>query len=230
MLGELFRAYAHTRPRRANFFAPKLLALPLCETAGTNAGASGCHHETRDAFARRHSIKNGCFWRAMVPSVSLETEHAPAKVMTVSRESPAAPVGGGRAWLRCPWAAAWPGRASRRRAATHSTAGATGVEGAGGTCRGAGGRRRGLAGLRDDAPSEARSADGSRAGRRPRAHQAARPSRQPGTPKGRVPKYPPLTQPLPRRGSGRMTVSPGDGDASTGTCRPRRPLPGPLRR
>ena len=48
----------------------------------------------------------------------------------------------------------------------------------------------------------------------------------PGTPKGRVPKYPPLTQPLPRRGSGRLTVSPGDGDASTGTCRQRRPLPG----
>ena len=55
----------------------------------------------------------------------------------------------------------------------------------------------------------------------------------PGTPKGRAPKYPPpcrLTQPLPRRGSGRMTVSPGDGDASTGTCRPRRPLPGPPHR
>ena len=34
---------------------------------------------------------------------------------------------------------------------------------------------RGLAGLRDDAPSEARGADGSRAGRRPRAHHAARP-------------------------------------------------------
>ena len=33
---------------------------------------------------------------------------------------------------------------------------------------------RGLAGLRDDAPSEARSADGERAGRRPRAHQADR--------------------------------------------------------
>ena len=40
------------------------------------------------------------------------------------------------------------------------------LEGAGGTCRGAGGRWRGLAGLRDDAPSEARGADGSRAGRR----------------------------------------------------------------
>ena len=37
------------------------------------------------------------------------------------------------------------------------------------------GRRQGLAGLRGYAPSEARGADGSRAGRRPRAHKAARP-------------------------------------------------------
>ena len=41
--------------------------------------------------------------------------------------------------------------------------------------RGAGGRRQGLAGLRDDAPSEARGADGERAGHRPPACQAARP-------------------------------------------------------
>ena len=41
---------------------------------------------------------------------------------------------------------------------------------------GAGGWRQGLAGLRGDAPSEARSADGSRAGRHPRAHRAARPT------------------------------------------------------
>ena len=40
---------------------------------------------------------------------------------------------------------------------------------------GAGGRGRGLAGLRGDAPSEARSADGSRTGRRPPAHTAAGP-------------------------------------------------------
>ena len=61
---------------------------------------------------------------------------------------------------------------------TRST-GAAGVEGAGGTAGpgcGAGGRWRGLAGLRDDAPSEARGADGSRAGRRPPAHTAAGPS------------------------------------------------------
>ena len=49
-----------------------------------------------------------------------------------------------RAWLRCPWAAAGPGRASRRRA-----------------------------------EPKARGAGGSRAGRRPRAHQAARPNNTP---------------------------------------------------
>ena len=58
-------------------------------------------------------------------------------------------------------------------------------------------------------------------------------TRPPGYAKGagtEVPAPCRLTQPLPRRGSGQMTVSPGDGDASTGTRRPRRPLPGPLRR
>ena len=39
------------------------------------------------------------------------------------------------------------------------------------------GPEEGLAGLRDNAPSEARSADGERAGRHPRVHQAARPSK-----------------------------------------------------
>ena len=88
-----------------------------------------------------------------------------------------------RAWLQRPWAVAGPGYRARewRRvlAGPHaSTPGAASVEGAGGSggpgC-GARGRWRGLAGLRDDAPSEARGADGSRAGRRPRAQPAARP-------------------------------------------------------
>ena len=102
------------------------------------------------------------------------------------------PIGGRReacgAWPRCRWAAAGPA-GQRGDASSHTQQpGATGVEGAGGTCRGAGGRRRGLAGLRDDAPSEARGADGSRAGRRPPAHTAARPFKAghtaPGTPVG----------------------------------------------
>ena len=145
-------------------------------------------------------------------------------ISTARLEAAARPAGTGRT-------------TSRRAEQPISTPRATGVEGTGRSKRpgrGAGGRWRGLAGQRADAPSEARGADGSRAGRCPPAHTAARPTeqnaRRPGTPKGRVPKYPPLTQPLPRRGSGRMTVSPGDGDASTGTCRQRRPLPGPLRR
>ena len=67
---------------------------------------------------------------------------------------------------------AWPGL-EPTHPATLQRHSAAGVKGAGGICRGAGGRRRGLAGLRGDAPSEARSADGSRAGRRPPAHTAA---------------------------------------------------------
>ena len=65
--------------------------------------------------------------------------------------------GSGARGLRCPWAVAGPGRASRRRTERdNSTASPTGVEGAGGPERagcGARGRWRGLAGLRDDAPS-----------------------------------------------------------------------------
>ena len=59
------------------------------------------------------------------------------------------------AWPRCPWAAAGPGRASRRRAEQHQRPGATGVEGTGETRGpGCGARgRRGLAGFRGDAPS-----------------------------------------------------------------------------
>ena len=74
------------------------------------------------------------------------------------------------------------------------------MEGAGGPKRpgrGAGGRRRGLAGLRGDAPSEARGADGSRAGRRPRAHQAAGPNEAGNT----APGTPAATQATQTRGS-----------------------------
>ena len=49
-------------------------------------GTSARLRETRDSFAHQDSAENGCFCLAMVPSVSPETEHAPAKVLTVSRE------------------------------------------------------------------------------------------------------------------------------------------------
>ena len=75
--------------------------------------------------------------------------------------STAVPVGGG---------GAWPGYSQQRK---HRRCGGRRRDRRPGC--GARGRWRGLAGLRDDAPSEARGADGERAGRRPRAHQAARP-------------------------------------------------------
>ena len=83
-LGELFRARTHIKPRGANYFAPKLLAARQDETVNTNAGSSARLRETHDAFAHQDSTENGCFCLAMVPSVSLETEHSQAKVMTVS--------------------------------------------------------------------------------------------------------------------------------------------------
>ena len=94
----------------------------------------------------------------------------------------------------------------------------------------------GTGGLRDRHFRAFRLACGDLAGGRALRrleHQRRRKQQQPGYAKGagtEVPAPYRLTQPLPRRGSGRMILSPGDGDASTGTCRPRRPLPGPLRR
>ena len=84
--GELFRARTHISPSRANFFAQKLLTAWRDETVNTNARTSARLRETRDSFAHQDSAENGCFCLAMVPSVSPETEHAPAKVLTVSRE------------------------------------------------------------------------------------------------------------------------------------------------
>ena len=126
------------------------------------------------------------------------------------------------AWPRCRWAVAGPGRASAR---PHTK------------CRRCGGRRRvrrARAGFEIDTsePSGSRVAI-SRAAGPDGARNTSGATRPPGYAKGagtEVPAPCRLTQPLPRRGSGRMFLSPGDGDASTGTCRPRRPLPGPLRR
>ena len=101
-LGECFHAIAIDSRHWANFVAPMLLTAPRDVTVGTNAGASGRLYETHDAFARQNSAENRCIWLAMVLSVSPEAKHTPAKVMTVSRELPAAvPVGsGGLAGLR----------------------------------------------------------------------------------------------------------------------------------
>jgi len=128
--------------------------------------------------------------------VSIPHEHERAKAMAVSDKWAIWPTG-----PRCDTRGRRQGLAGQRVDAqsTHQRPSAAGVEGAGGSggpgC-GARGQQglarqhtdtptdwrpprglRGLAGLRDDAPSEARSADGERAGRRPRAHQVARPNK-----------------------------------------------------
>ena len=132
-----------------------------------------CGGRRRDRTASGRATAHG---RTKQPGPTSQAQRRPEhqrsrKQQAQSRIPAAAAVGGGRAW---------PGFKSMRRAA-HQRLGAAGVEGAGGTggpgCGGRG-RWRGLAGLRDDAPSAARGADGSRAGRRPRAHTAARPTGQ----------------------------------------------------
>ena len=120
-----------------------------------------------------------------------------------------------RAWLRCPWAVAGPGRASRRRAERSSWRG-----------RLAGGPPP--TGAQSSPAQQGTPSSPAQQGTPSSpAQQAAGYAKGAGT---EVPAPCRLTQPLPRRGSDRMILSPGDGDASTGTCRPRRPLPGPLRR
>ena len=104
---------------------------------------------SHDAFARQNCAENRCIWLAMVSSVSPETEHTPAKAMTVSRDSPAAPVGGRGARLWCPWAVAGPGRASKRRTKPHISDQAPPV------CRAPEGPE-GTGGLRGAAPNEVR--------------------------------------------------------------------------
>ena len=120
-------------------------------------------------------------------------------------------TGGPGCGARGRWRARPGFRATRQPHA--STPGPTGVEGAGGICRGAGGRWRGLAGLRGDAPSEARSADGSRAGRRPRAQPAARPN---NTPRGArntngATRHVATTKPPSPTGAGRLRQSAREG-------------------
>ena len=152
----------------------------------------------RPARAKAMSVSIGARpARAKAMSVSSEARPTRAKVTPVSRERFVMPAGYGGAWPRCRWAAAGPGRASRsttpsRRLACGDLAGGRArrrpehqrsrkqqaqsqITAAAAVGCGRARRRRGLAGLRDDAPSGARCADGSRAGRRPPAHTAAGP-------------------------------------------------------
>ena len=114
-----------------------------------------------------------------------------------------------RAWLRCRWAAAGPGRASRRRTKPHvSTPGTTGVEGTGGICRSASGRRQGQGGPRDR-PLRAQLACGRSRGRAAahRHTQRPDPTKQPGptSQARRRPEHP--WGPQAARPSGRPTTA-----------------------
>ena len=132
------------------------------ETSDTFAGSFTRPDETDDAFARPQCRKIKHFERAKVPTVSPHHEDRAALVPPVSDQPHAAPnrqamyqfahhdthratsatrphwCGGCRrdrwAWPRCRWATAGPGRASRRRAETHTSSPVVaGVEGAGGS-------------------------------------------------------------------------------------------------
>ena len=143
----------------------------------------------------------GCWWAAAGPGRAIHSDLAP-----LVRRAPegsvglaAVPVGGDGAWQSysqrpTPTGAKGTGGAVGLAAVPVGGDGAwqsysqppspTGAKGTGGTSGpgcGARGRRQGLAGQRADTPSEARSADGSRADRRPRAQPAARPD---STPRG----------------------------------------------
>ena len=143
---ETTRRVIHQQPGATGVEGTGETRGPGCGTRGRRRGLAGFRGDAPSNISDLAPL----VWRAPERPVGLA----------------AVPVGGG---------GAWPGFETTRRV-IHQQPGTTGVEGTGGICRGAGGRWRGLAGLRDDAPSEARGADGSRAGRRPPAHTAAGPS------------------------------------------------------
>ena len=191
--GELFRAQG---ARHGDFETNDTSAATDAdqrETTITSATADAGQRETTITSATEKRTQNAHFSPAKAMSVSIGARPTRAKAMVVSVEArptraKATPVSRERFPMHTGHCGAWPSFNPTRRA-TDQRPSPTGVEGAGGS-GGPGcdtrGRRRGLAGLRDDAPSGARCADGSRAGRRPRAHKAARPDESgptaPGTP------------------------------------------------
>ena len=194
----------------------------------------------------------------MVSSVSPETEHTPAKVLTVSRESPPATAvrpgfeptrrahasapthrcegcrSDRRARLRCQWVATGPGRASRRRTEQHVSDQTSQVrraaEGLEGTGCGARERWRGLAGFRADAPSHTsatrrRRCGGCRRVRRARAgfeidHSEPSGSRVAISRAGRRPPAHTAAKPTGRR-SGARNTSGATSNTAPGTATPR---------
>ena len=137
-----------TQRRRASFFAREARQRGDIETDNTTARLQQGSLETGITSAPENCTKNAHFSPAKAMTVSIPRERERAKVTAVSDKALPAPA---KAMAVSDNRPSWP----------------TGPGG------GTHGRWRGLAGLRDDAPSEARSAGGSRAGHRPPAHTAA---------------------------------------------------------
>ena len=104
--GELFRAHAHIRPRRANFFAHEARQRGDVETNNTSAhpqqgsletGIASAHPqqgtlETDITSAPEKRTKNAHFPPAKATTVSIDARPAPAKATTVSVEARPAPA------------------------------------------------------------------------------------------------------------------------------------------
>ena len=92
MQGELFRAHAHIRPRRANFFARKARQRGDIETNNTTAHPQQGSLETGITSAPKNCTKNAHFAPAKAMAVSIEARPAPAKATGVSIEARQAPA------------------------------------------------------------------------------------------------------------------------------------------
>ena len=90
--GELFRAHAHIRPNRENFFAHKARQHGDVETTNTTARPQQGTAETGIASAPEKRAKNAHFAPAKAMAVSIEARQAPAKAMAVSIEARQAPA------------------------------------------------------------------------------------------------------------------------------------------
>ena len=92
MQGELFRAHAHIRPRRANFFARKARQRGDIETNNTTAHPQQGSLETGITSAPKNCTKNTHFAPAKAMAVSIPHGYKRAKAMTVSVEARPVPA------------------------------------------------------------------------------------------------------------------------------------------
>lgn len=85
--GELFRAHAHIRPSRANFFAHEARQRGDVETINTTAHPQQGNAETDDTSATEKRTQSTRFSPAKATPVATGPPHRPAKAMTVSVET-----------------------------------------------------------------------------------------------------------------------------------------------